>query len=68
MFSNRKKIQFGSTSSSRFRVMVNNMLLLTDFEVHTGKYLDSSFEVRSELCSQRKTQETGEELPCDIDN
>ena len=26
----------------------NNMLLLTNCEVHTGKYLDRSFEVRTE--------------------
>ena len=26
------------------------MLLLTNCEVHTGKYLDRSFEVRTERC------------------
>ena len=28
------------------------MLLLTNCEVHTGKYLDRSFEVRTELIGQ----------------
>ena len=29
-------------------ILANNMLLLTNCEVHTGKYLDRSFEVRTE--------------------
>ena len=31
-----------------FHTSKNNMLLLTNCEVHTGKYLDRSFEVRTE--------------------
>ena len=34
--------------SDRYQFIRNIMLLLTNCEVHTGKYLDRSFEVRTE--------------------
>ena len=38
---------------SVFQSEYNNMLLLTNCEVHTGKYLDRSFEVRTERSEVR---------------
>ena len=35
------------------KLLKDNMLLLTNFEVHTGKYLDRSFEVRTERSEVR---------------
>ena len=38
----------GSDGSQAKPSTVDTMLLLTNYEVHTGKYLDRSFEVRTE--------------------
>ena len=37
-----------NTPSNVCMITVNIMLLLTNCEVHTGKYLDRNFEVRTE--------------------
>ena len=48
LLTNYSSVHTGNIWTSQ---LVNNMLLLTNCEVHTGKYLDRSFEVRTSLRS-----------------
>ena len=44
-------------NAGRYQLQYNNMLLLTNCEVHTGKYLDRSLDLRTER-SERSVRKT----------